>query len=297
MTTLTQTTEASRPVAQTGRRFGLKQAMIYLFLGSFCLFTILAFAWVVLVSLKTNQEFFATSPWSLPLDPQFANYVEAWNRGISVMFQNSLLVAVSATVFSVGLSCLAAYPISRIEFRWNQHILIFFLLGIMIPYTLTAIPLFFMIESFRRVVPVDSRLVLIVLYTVAGFPFNTYVMTGFYKSLPGELEEAAAMDGASPFRAFLQIMLPLATPGVASLAILNFLSWWNEFFYALLFTRDKEAYTIPLGLVLLDQQALYTARWVNLFAGMVISVLPVLLVFALLQRQVTRGLTVGALKG
>jgi ABC-type glycerol-3-phosphate transport system permease component len=278
-------------------RFSLKYLIIYLFLGFYTASSILAFTWVIMVSLKTNPEFLATSPWSLPETPQWQNYITAWNRNISRMFQNSLLVAGGATVLSVAISCMAAYPIARIPFRWNQPVLIFFLLGIMIPYMLTAIPLYFMVENVRQTVPIDSRIILIVLYIVAGFPFNTYVMTGFFKTLPTELEEAAAVDGASPFRTFWQIMLPLATPGVASLLILNFLSWWNEFFYALLFVREREQYTMPLGLMFLDQQAQYTARWVDLFAGMVLSVVPVLIVFALLQNRITQGLTVGAVKG
>jgi ABC-type glycerol-3-phosphate transport system permease component len=197
----------------------------------------------------------------------------------------------------VAIASLAAYPIARIPFRWNQPILMFFLMGIMIPYMLTAIPLYFMIEFVRQRIAMDSRLILAVLYTVGGLPFNTFVMTGFFKTLPTELEEAAAVDGASPFRTFWQVMLPLATPGIASLLILNFLTWWNEFFYALIFTKDKVAYTMPLGLFFLDQTAQYTAKWVNLFAGMMISIVPVLIVFALLQEQITKGLTVGALKG
>jgi len=275
-----------------------KKAFIYIFLGSYCLSSLLAFAWVIMVSLKTNREFMGTPPWSLPEAFQFVNYVIAWNRGVSTMFRNSLIVATFGTIFSVGISCLAAYPIARIPFRWNQVILSFFLLGIMIPYMLTAIPLYFMIESFRQqVTTLDTRLILVVLYTVGGLPFNTFVMTGFFKTLPTELEEAAAIDGASPFRTFWKIMLPLATPGVASLLILNYLSWWNEFFYALVFSKDKSTYTLPVGLVYLDSMAQYNARWVDLFASMMISVIPVLIVFALLHDQIAKGLTVGALKG
>ena len=213
------------------------------------------------------------------------------------MFGNSLLVASLSTIFAVAISCLAAYPIARIPFRWNQHVLMFFLLGIMLPYMLTAVPLFFAIENIRQRVGLDSRLTLIVLYTVIHLPFNTFIMTGFFKTLPTELEEAAAIDGASPFRTFWQVMLPLTTPGVASLLILNFLGGYNEFFYALIFTRDKEAQTIPLGLFYLNQTAEYSARWVPLFAGMIISIVPVLIVFAILQEQISEGLTVGAIKG
>lgn len=275
----------------------LKNVIIYLFLGSYCLTSVLAFAWVIIVALKTNKEFMGTPPWTLPAVPQFTNFVLAWNKGVGTMFKNSLSIAAVSTLLSVSISCLAAYPIARIPFRWNQRILTFFLLGIMIPYMLTAIPLYFNIEAIRQRFPIDGRIVLIVLYTVIHLPFDTFVMTGFFKTLPTELEEAAAVDGASPFRAFWQVMLPLAAPGIASLIILNFLSGWNEFFYALIFIKEKYSRTMPLGLFYLNQTAEYTAKWVDLFAGMLISIIPVLIVFALLQEQVTRGLTVGALKG
>lgn len=285
-----QSTILSRPTS-------LKQWLIYLFLGSYCLSSLLSFGWVVVVSLKTDKEFMGTPPWTLPAAPHFVNYVNAWNKGVGTMFQNSFAIAATATILSVAIACLAAYPIARIPFRWNQHVLMFFLLGIMIPYSLTAIPLYFILERIRQQVAIDSRLILTILYTVSGLPFNTFVMTSFFKTLPTELEEAAAVDGASPLRTFVQVMLPLATPGIASLLILNYLSSWNEFFYALIFTKDKEAYTIPLGIFFLDQTAQYTAKWTGLFAGMMIAIVPVLIVFAFLQEQISKGLTVGAIKG
>lgn len=275
----------------------IKHTFIYLFLGLYAISSVLAFFWVVVVSLKTNQEFILHSIWSLPEKPQWQNYVTAWSRNLGLMYKNSLFVSVFSTFFSVSISCLAAYPIARIPFRWNQTILMFFLLGMMTPYTLTSIPLYFLIENIRQQLPIDGRIVLIILYTAMGLPFNTYIMTGFFKTIPTDLEEAAAIDGASPFRTFWQIILPLANPGIVSLLILNFLSCWNEFFYALLFIREREQYTIPIGLIFLDQQAQYTARWVDLFAGMILSVIPLLIVFAVLQNRIAQGLTVGAIKG
>jgi ABC-type glycerol-3-phosphate transport system permease component len=297
------TTEASSLITRRPliRR---KHAIIYIILTFWILPTIFAFSWVFAVSLKTNREFMGRPPWTLPLEPQWANYVRAWNRGVGTMFQNSLAIATISTIGSVSIACLAAYPIARIPFRFSQALLSYFLIGIMIPYMLTAIPLYFGMEAFRQwllklpfPIHMDSRWVLIILYIVAQLPFNTFVMTGFFKGLPTELEEAAAVDGASPFRAFWQIMLPLATPGVSSLLILGFLYGWNEFFYALIFVKDEAQRTIPLGLFYLDQTAQYSASWVGLFASMLIAAVPVLIVFAMLQDQVARGLTVGALKG
>jgi ABC-type glycerol-3-phosphate transport system permease component len=298
-------TEGPMATARTDikRRKGLPPGVmkftgIYVVVGAYCVFSIVVFLWVVLTSLKSNTDLLMFPPWHLPSTFQWENLREAWDRGVATMFRNSLLVAGLGTIGSVALSCLAAYPIARIPFRFNQPLLMFFLMGIMIPYPLTAIPLFKIVESLRQDHPwMSAQLILIVLYTATGVSFNTFVMTGFYKTLPFELEEAAALDGASPFRTFWQIMLPLARPGVASLMILNFVTWWNEFFYALLFIRDKSQYTVTLGLTYLDQQAVYTAKYVGLFAGMTLTMIPVLIVFALLQKQITRGLTVGALKG
>ena len=282
----------------------LKHLVIYALLTAWIVPTIFAFGWATSVSLKTNREFMGRPPWTLPLEAQWVNYQKAWDRGVGTMFQNSLLIATISTVASVSIACLAAYPIARIPFRVSQAIMTYFLIGIMIPYMLTTVPLYFALEAIRQwllklstPITLDSRWVLIILYTVAQLPFNTFVMSSFFKSLPTELEEAAAIDGASPFRAFWQIMIPLATPGIASLTILGFLYGWNEFFYALIFVRDTTQRTVPLGLFYLDQQAQYTASWVGLFAGMLIAAIPVLIVFALLQDQVAKGLTVGALKG
>jgi raffinose/stachyose/melibiose transport system permease protein len=275
----------------------VKYTSIYIFLGIYALFTIIIFVWVALMSLKTNADVLRFPPWHLPSEWQWENFSSAWDGGLATMFKNSMFVAGFGTIFSVTISCFAAYPIARIKFRLAHPLLLFFLIGIMIPYILTAIPLYMKIEDIRQQYDIDSRLILVVLYTVSGFSFNTYVMTGFYKTLPYEMEEAATLDGASPFRTFWQVMLPLVRPGIASLAILNFVSLWNEFFYALIFTHDAANYTVTLGLVVLDQQAVYSGKWVVLFASMTLTMIPVLIIFAVLQRQIVRGLTVGAIKG
>jgi raffinose/stachyose/melibiose transport system permease protein len=274
-----------------------KYTALYIVLGLYALFSLTIFSWVLLMSVKANTDVLLYPPWHLPKVWQWKNYHDAWHSGIGTMFRNSLMVTTVGTFFSVLISLFAAYPIARIKFRLSQPLLLFFLLGIMIPYMLTAIPLYTRIEHLRQQHAIDSRIILIVLYAVSGFSFNTYVMTGFYKTLPYEMEEAAALDGASPFRTFWQIMLPLVKPGIASLAILNFVSLWNEFFYALIFTQDKSKYTVTLGLVYLDQQATYSGKWVVLFASMTMTMVPVLIIFAVLQRQIVKGLTVGAVKG
>jgi ABC-type glycerol-3-phosphate transport system permease component len=272
----------------------LGKAVVYLALSLFALSTILAFLWVIMISLKSTTEFLTTSPWALPEKPLFGNYVKAWEKAhLGRYFKNSLFVSLVGASLSVLLSALSAYVLARVKFRLNTILQNYFIMGYMIPLFLTFIPLYFMMAK----VGLSSGFApLIFLYIASGVPFNLIVLRGYFESLPTELEEAATIDGASPFRIFFTIMLPLSWPGLVSAFLINFMSLWNEFFLALLFLRKKNA-TMSLGLFYMAQRAEYTAQWTDLFAGMIISTIPILIIFALLQDHITRGMTEGALKG
>ncbi|NUR91252.1 MAG: carbohydrate ABC transporter permease [Nonomuraea sp.] len=276
-------------------RWNTRNLLIYLFLGAIALSTASAFGWVFSVSLKTNTEFLQTSPWAPARSWQWGNYAEAWqNAHVGAYFGNSVLVSLSATALGVVLSALAAYPLARIPFKLGGTVLSVFLLGLMVPWMVTFIPLYLTLQDLGLL---DSRIGLILVYATYNLPFNVFVLVGFMRTLPRELEEAAACDGASPARTFASIILPCLGPGIASVSIISFLQNWNEFFYALVLIHSPEKMTLPLGLFQLGQAADYGTNWVTLFAGMMITVLPVLLVFALMQNQITKGLTAGALKG
>jgi len=270
------------------------RALIYLILGAYCLTTLLAFGWILLTSLKSTPEFLTTSPWSLPKNPQLDNYLKAWKYAkIGRYFLNTLFAATVGGSVSVLISATAAYALSRIPFRLNRILSTYFLIGYMVPLMLSVIPIYFMLPKFGLGTGLAP---LILIYIASGIPFNTFVLSSYLSSLPHELEEAAAMDGASPFRTFWQIMMPLAIPGLVSVFFINFLSLWNEFFLALLFLRGENM-TLPVGLFSLLRRAEYSGTWAEVFAGMIISVAPVLTIFGLLQQQITKGLTFGALKG
>jgi ABC-type glycerol-3-phosphate transport system permease component len=269
--------------------------ILYLLLGSIVLSTTSAFAWVFNVSMKSNREFLGTTPWTLAQGWRWENYVNAWNgANIGAYFGNSMVVTVAATALGVAVSVLAAYPLARVQFRLRGVVLSVFLMGLMIPWMVTFAPLYNLMQELGML---DSRVGLVLVYATYNLPFNVFVLTGFMKTLPYELEEAASIDGASPSRTFRSVILPLMGPGVASVSIISFLQNWNEFFYALLLIHTPEKMTLPLGLFQLGQSANYGTNWVTLFAGMMITVVPVLVGFALLQKQITNGLTVGALKG
>jgi ABC-type glycerol-3-phosphate transport system permease component len=269
--------------------------VIYLCLGAVALSTVSAFAWVFNVSMKSNTEFLQTSPWARAESFRWDNYAEAWRSAqVGTFFGNSAIISVSATLLGVVLAAFAAYPIARIPFRLNGVVLTVFLLGLMVPWMVTFIPLYLTLLDLGLL---DTRLGLILVYATYNLPFNVFVLVGFMRTLPSELEEAAAVDGAGPTRTFLSVIVPLLGPGLASVAIISFLQNWNEFFYALVLIQSDELRTLPLGLFELGQAADYGSNWVTLFAGMMITVVPVLLVAAALHNHITKGLTAGALKG
>ncbi|TMR96567.1 carbohydrate ABC transporter permease [Nonomuraea basaltis] len=283
------------PRSNTRAPFRRHHLIIYLLFGAITFSTVAAFAWVFNVSMKTNSEFLATSPWSVAKDWSWQNYAVAWtNADIGSFFGNSVLVSVAATLLGVVLSAFAAYPIARIPFRFSGVVLALFLSGLMVPWMVTFIPLYLTLQDLGLL---DTRIGLILVYATYNLPFNVFVLVGFLRTLPRELEESAAVDGAGPARAFVQVILPLLTPGLASVTIISFLNNWNEFFYALVLIHSPEKMTIPLGLFQLGQAADYGTNWVTLFAGMIIVAVPVLVLFAFLQNQITKGLTAGALKG
>lgn len=289
----THTAPARKPSWRSVFRPG--RLLLYVFLVSYCLTSVGAFVWIISISLKSNPEFFSTSPWSPPKSPSLDNYREAWTTAkIGTFVLNSVIVTVVSVGVTLVVSSTAAYVLSRVQFRGRNMLTTFFLLGLMIPGFLIIVPLYFLLRDLHLL---GSLYGLIIVYIATQIPFSIYVLTGFFRTLPQELEEAAYVDGASALKVFAKIMLPLAAPGIASVALLNGLVIWNEFFFALVFLSDESKLTLPVGLFRLSINAEYSAQWTPLFAGLVLAVIPVLIVFGVAQERITRGLTLGAVKG
>lgn len=247
---------------------------------------------------------------SLAIAAAVSNYRKAWvESNFSRFFFNSLWVTGWSLFGTLALASMAAYVLARFEFRGNRWLFLFFISGMMIPAQLLLIPVFFefswlsdvgtrILEPFGlRFQLYDSHFGLILLYIALSLPFTILVLSGFFKSLPGALREAAIMDGCGEYRTFWHVMLPLAKPGLITAAIFNFLGIWNEYIFALVFVNTPEKKTLPLGLASVSIQAQYKTDFGLMFAGLVIVVVPTLLVYVLLQRQLTQGITTGALKG
>ena len=254
-------------------------------------YAVIAFGPLLLVligSLRPNAEILR-APVGLPRSFDLSNYVRAWETAsISTYFVNSLAVTVASVTLCVGVSAMAAYALSRWKFRGRAFLAAFFLSGLMIPAKLGLLPVFYMFQSMGLI---DSRIGLVLLYAAGGIPFSVFVIMGFMRGLPGELEEAARIDGAHEGRLFVSVVLPLMRPALAVATVFQFAPTWNDFFYPLVLLRSGDKYTIPVGLTRFSGE--FAADRGTLFAGLVIALVPLAVVFALATRQIVAGLTAG----
>lgn len=253
--------------------------------------------WAVMTSFKTDREIF-TDPWAPPTTWNFDNFARAWTEAsIGQYFINSIIVVVPSVILVMLLGSMVAYVIARYDFPGKNVIYYSFVTGMTFPIFLALVPLFFVVQNFNTATGLTGTHVgLILVYTAYALPFTVFFMTGFFRTLPGALAEAAMLDGCSHTRTFFQIMLPLAKPGIISVGIFNFLGLWNQFLLPLVLNTDQSKYVLSQGLAVLSANQGYRSDWSALFAGLVIAILPVLVVYILFQRRIQEGLSVGALK-
>jgi raffinose/stachyose/melibiose transport system permease protein len=245
---------------------------------------------MALGSLRTEQQL-ADKPIGIPLHPVFENYAKAWSDGgFSSYFLNSIMVTVGSVVLGTGVAVLAAYPLARYGFRLRGLLIAYFLAGLMLPIRLGVKPVFFLLNSIGLI---DSRLGLICVYAASGVPFGIFVLTAFFRALPMELEEAARIDGAGELRIFAQIMVPLVRPAVTTVALFQFIPLWNDFFFPLVLVEDDK-YTLPVGLTRFVTE--FEAAHAELYAGLVITTIPLVVLFLLATKQIVAGLTAGITK-
>jgi N-acetylglucosamine transport system permease protein len=255
----------------------------------------LLFLWVVVASLKESTDIFSPDrAFHLPTSPQWGNYGAAWlNSDVGQAFLNTVGVVGIASLLTVAISAPAAYALSRFQTRLSSPLTGLFAIGMGIPMQATIIPV---LVVFQRLGLANSLTGLAIMYVAVQTPFTVFLLTGFFRSLPFELEEAAAMDGASVIRTFREIMLPLAQPGLITALSLNIVFLWNETALVLFLVQDDAKFTLGRSLLNLSTIATYTSTWGTLFAGCVIVVVPILLTYALLGRRIVEGMTLGAAK-
>ncbi|MBG9754781.1 carbohydrate ABC transporter permease [Lysinibacillus sphaericus] len=206
-------------------------------------------------------------------------------------FMNSLFVSIVSVVLIVVVCSLASFYIARFKFSWNHALFFIFLLGMMIPIKLGIVPLFILMRDLGLI---NSLWSLILMNIATGIPLSMLILTGFFKTIPSELEEAARMDGAGNLRVLWYVVLPLMRPALGTVVIINFIAAWNDFFFPLIFITEKMKRTIPVGMMSLFGE--HSADWGSLFAGLTLASLPMILLFFIASKQFMEGLTAGAIK-
>jgi N-acetylglucosamine transport system permease protein len=249
--------------------------------------------WLLYSSFKSDREIFF-SPWSLPETLRWDNFARAWiSAHIGDYFVNSLIVVIPSLFLTLLLSSMAAYVIARFPFPGNRFVFYMFLSGLLFPIFLALVPLFFLVKDLRML---NTYHGLILVYTAYSLPFSVFFLTGFFKTLPSELHEAAIIDGANQYQVFFRIMLPLAQAGLISIGIFNFLGMWNQYILPLVLISNAARYLLTQGLAYMLHQQYYMNDWSGLFAAVTIIMIPTLLTYVIFQGQIQKGITVGALK-
>ena len=265
----------------------------YLLLALIIFYTVFPFYWAVISSLETGSALFQVDFW--PTDPAWDNYLAVFREqpfGRNIL--NSIIVAVSTVLLSLGLAVLAAYALGRIRFR-GRTALLFVVLGVsMFPQIAVLSGMF---ELIRWLGLYNNLLALTLSYMIFTLPFTVWVLTTFMRELPKELEEAAIVDGARPFTIVTRVFMPLMGPALVTTGLLAFIAAWNEFLFALTFTLSSEMRTVPVAIALISGASAYELPWGNIMAASVTVTVPLIVLVLVFQRRIVSGLTAGAVKG
>ena len=279
----------------------LYKAFIYVSLLTFAVSVIVPVGWVFMASLKQNSEFYK-DPWSLPEGLYFQNFIDAWqNANMGAYFLNSVIVTVVSIVILLVVSLPAAYVLSRYNFRGAGIINGYFMSGLFINVSYIVVPIFLMLidagELIGDMIFLNNRFVLSLVYASTALPFTIYLLSGYMRTIPKAYEEAALVDGSGHFRTMVQIILPMAKPSIITVVLFNFLSFWNEYIIALTFMTGDKMKTLPVGLMNLMKAQNAAAEYGQLYAGLVIVMLPTLILYIAVQKKLLVGMTVGGIKG
>ena len=269
----------------------IENLLIQIFLASAAIVMLYPIFMMVLSGFKTTPEIFM-SPFSMPKKFNIENFQVIWEKtNVPRYFLNSIIVTVSSIALLLITGTMAAYAISRYKFRGALMVSLFFLSGLMLPLRLAIIPLFIQLKYLGLI---DSLLGLIFIYTAMSLPATVFILTGFLRSLPKELEDSARMDGASELRIMLDIMVPLVSPALVIAGIYSAVPIWNDFFFPLIFIQSPEWKTLAQGLTTFFGE--YRINYGVLYAGLSLASLPMIFIFIVQSRRFIAGMTAGALK-
>lgn len=279
---------------RSSRRFeAALDTLAWLLVAGVVTFSVFPLLWTLVTSLKLEEDIVTSALQYLPRRVTLQNYVTLWRQsGFPTLMTNSLVVTSTTGLICLVIGSLAAYSFSRYRFRGRSKLLVFYLVIRMFPVVLMIIPLFVMMRSLGLL---DTRFGLALAYTTFLLPLSIWMLKGFFDAIPAELEEAARIDGCTRLGALWRVVLPLARSGMATTAVFIAIAAWNEFLFALMMTTSQGSRTWPVGMQLMVGE--FQLPWGPLSAGGIISIVPIIVFFAIIQQSLVRGLTAGAVKG
>lgn len=255
----------------------------HVMLGFWSLLVIVPLVWLLIGSFKTSREIISGSPLALPTEWVVENFVSAWSDGgLARAMLNTVIVVGAALALVMTLGAMCSYVLARFQFFGRRAIYYLMLAGLTFPVFLAIVPLFFVLQNLGLLNTLPG---LITVYVAFALPFTVFFLYAFFQGLPEEIAEAAQIDGAGQWRTFFQVMLPMAVPGMASVAIFNFLGLWNQFLLPVALNTNQQNWVLSQAVASFAGQAGYRSDWGRLFAGAVITIIPVLIAYVLFQRQ------------
>ena len=290
--------------AKSGK--GLYKFFIYFVLCMLAITIVVPVAWVFMASVKENREFYG-NPWTLPEGLYWQNFVDAWNKASMGEYMiNSVIVTALSIILLLVIALPAAYCLARFKFKGQKLLNTAFMAGLFINVNYIVVPIFLMLRDgdvwlkkvFGEGFLLNNLFILAVVYAATALPFTIYLLSGYFVSLPHDYEEAAYIDGAGFFTTMIQIIFPMAKPSIITVILFNFLSFWNEYIISMtLMSSAKGPKTLPVGLLNLMQAQQSAANDGPMYAGLVLVMLPTLILYICVQKNLTQGMTVGGLKG
>lgn len=272
----------------------LKSVLLQSFLWIYFVVSLYPLMYMLFFSLKNNEEIFFTNPLGLPNPIRFGNYLNAVTSfDILKFFRNSTIVAIFSIIFIVIFSLMFSYAVARMTWRFRETAKKYMLLGLFIPMQVIMIPLAVLVKQLGFA---NSHLALIIPYIAFNLSFSSLIFYAFLRTIPIEMEESAFLDGATIYRSFLQIIVPLIKPALATVTIFSFLNVWNEYTMALILVRNQELKTLPIGLLSFAGQ--FSTEWGPMGAAMILASIPMIIVYLIMGEQIENALTIGgAVKG
>ena len=287
----------------TGDR--LYKIFIYVVLGLLAVLILVPVLWVVMASVKETVEHYG-NPWALPTHLHWQNFVDAWNKAdMGAYMGHSVLVTGLALVILLVVALPASYCLARFKFVGQKFFNTCFMAGLFINVNYIVVPIYLMLADGDKWLKdvlgngflLNNHVVVAIVYAATALPFTIYLLSSYFATLPHDFEEAAYIDGAGYWRTMLEIIFPMAKPSIITVILFNFLSFWNEYIIVKTLVVEKDLWTLPAGLLNLMQAQQSAAEYGPMYAGLVLVMLPVMILYICVQKNLTKGMTVGGLKG